>query len=1428
MNHSNRFSFFPLSFILIISLIPLIFAGYPIISQSQREAVPINESLRSVEGVYSVFPFVDCSLIPNRYGGFGHCNDFVADFCIDKQLDLSRSIIPLNSEEKNEMRSILAKLKSADDSIIAMKNKLFSSLVKKNCTYENLILSSQLKHVLSLNGISLVFDYLFYKYFKTNPINFYDYSLRVTYSCEGIEVPIVSDLIDILVDFVISFDRYLEYQTSAYQNAAEALNSLFDLVIKQADSLYYEGAGYSNYSTSAYKFYNERIKSFIYKSNQNQIEPTQSDLNSRDFSSYFIYVRNISKKVSSERVNKLSNCEIAVMSSPQYIIAFNYLIDLYREIQEARATLRSDYDVAKSEATQKFIDAQTRYNILMNEKYWLVNQPIVAYALNSSQETTMQEGLIVPSDSLMQMKELLYGSGSSISVKNLLDAANKDTDDQVIFYYSKGIEKFRKATELSKFAINNSYKIEVESDNVLISLNEKVRYKLEYAHNNLTKYPVYDIASASAYELLNNKYHAAASIYNNYNPSNTTKGERIVQLYNAALMLDEVISFASIKSSDIIELKKKSFKEALDELNATIKKAQMDEIDITAELQLLNSKTLLLGMNVNNVSFLEDSLNALIQAKEAIYSKAELMYSDLPSLRARIYSIINSISPYMNTNQYRTTIDQIDRIYFIDGSFNPNRCLGNYKSIKNNYSAVLEELNKNAASLLSTYLSNKYSAKTLFDTTPQVDSYTNITTYLEIKNDLSLSTNSQVVVQVRGIPYEVNSIIESEIPGIYAIKNKDYVSIYFPTINKTTNYLLKIKSYIKPSTLVSKKTERLVLTNERLTEKITYEIDSIYDIDSLILTDNYWADECSVFMNNRMQTIRSYSNLSILLSNVKTGKQSIYATCTKNNPITYSASGFTSSDNKISYTLQIKSNYEDLNDVDYVLEIMGSADEIQSDSIRVYDSKGQITKNFQFYRSGDKYYAKWFIPILSSEYQNYTVSYVTTDIVSYYSKLKSEIENISTSESIDVSSYIRDATYRASRGKYDEAINSLDKAKKEISQIRTQRSENLSLTERLDKLNNKILQLKNKSNEIYSIAINLSLSDINVEVARQIAEFEADSQLARNYLAKGDIANAKSLISKLEKLVSSTKIDNSIYAKEKKLLDSLIQAERKVVSIGKFTDISSQVERLNKIKSSISLVEPATAVQDYYTALINLNNAFNLINEINSDIENSSIQINAQLEAKLKISKEVLNKWKNNNKIIVNAFSIDKNSPIKSIPESIEILNKINITDSLVNELNILYSKLNGYKLDERIINIAEFEELDSKTDKIQKDIEYYEKLVDQYKSASNEIIKDAGLIFEEKLNKGSANEKKKVVDLQPILSYAKELHSAGMYLNSIMLTQYARNELISIPSNEATIDLTLLVYFGIVIIAIAIILKIISRKEPPKIERKIEKIKLD
>lgn len=1426
MNNSDRLSSFLFSLIIAILFFQLTFAGYPIVSQSQREAVPINESLRSVGGVYSNFPFVSCSLIPAKYGGFGHCNDFVADFCIDKELDLTRSIVPLTSEERNEMKSILAKLESADDSTTAMKNKLLNSLVKKNCTYKLSPFFGLSTHVLELDDLSLTFNY---DEFKSSPIKIGVYSIRIERSCEGFELPFISDFVDLLVDFVISFESYLGYQTSAYQNSGDALNGMFDLVTQQADSLYYEGAGYSNYSTSAYKFYNEKIKSFIYKSNQNQVEPTQSDLDSGDFSAYFIYVKNISQKVSLERTNKLSNCEMAVMSSPQYIVAFNYLIDLYREIQEARATLRSDYDVAKSESMQKFIDAQTRYDILMREDYWKVNQPITVYSLNISQETTMQEGLIVPSDSLMQMKELLYGSGSSISVKNLLDAADKDTEDQVMFYYSKGIEKFRKATELSKFAINNSYKIESISDRVLASLNEKVRYKIEFAYNNLTKYPVYDMSSASAYNLLNDKYQTASSLYNNYNPANTTKGERIVQLYNASLMLDDVIIISSKKASDVAELKKKSLKDALDELNSTIKKAQADGIDVTAETQLLSSKALLLGMDVNNVTFIDESVSSLIQAKDSIYSKAELVYSDLPYMRSRIYSILSSLSIYVDTYKYASKLDQIDKTYFVEGGFSPTKCLGSYKSIKGNYSSVLEDLNKNAASLLSIYLSNKYSSKTTFDTAPQVDSFANMTTYLEIKNDLSLGSSSQVIVQVRGMPYELNSIVESDFPGIYAIKEKDYVSIYFPNVNANTTYVLKIKSYMKPASLVSKETERLVLTNERLTDKITYVINSTYDINSLILADAYSADSCYVSMNNRMQIVKSYSNLSISLSDVKTGKQTIIATCTRNNPINYSASGFTSSDNKISYNLQIRSNYEDLSNVDYVLEIMGSADEIQSDSIRVYDSKGQIPQNFQFYRSGDKYYAKWFIPIISSEYLNYSVSYATTDIVSYYSKLKSEIENLSSSESVDVSTYLRDAAYRASRGKYDEAINSLDKAKKEISQAQLQRIENASLTERLNKISSQISKLKNKSSEIYAIATNLSISDVSVEVAKQISEFEANEQSARNYLLKGDIVNAKSIVSQLERMVSSTKIDNAIYSKEKKVLDALSQSERRIVGLGKFMDISQQIGKLNEVKSHVSLIGPATAIQDYHTALINLNNAFNLINEINSDIENSSTQLNVKLEDKLKASKEAIDTWKKKKQTILNAFSIDGNSSIKSVPDSVkELLVKINTTDVMLNELNVLYSKLKGYEIDERISNLNEFDELDYRLQNVTGDIEYYERLVDQYKSASNEILKDAGAIFEEKISKGSESEKKKVIELQPILSSAKEMYSSGKYLNSMMLMQYARDELLSIPSGEQVLDLTLFIYLAIVIITVLLIYKIVSKKEPPKMERKIEKVKLD
>ncbi|MCS7109236.1 MAG: hypothetical protein NZ903_00350, partial [Candidatus Micrarchaeota archaeon] len=843
------------------------------------------------------------------------------------------------------------------------------------------------------------------------------------------------------------------------------------------------------------------------------------------------------------------------------------------------------------------------------------------------------------------------------------------------------------------------------------------------------------------------------------------------------------------------------------------------------------SKAQLLSINVNNISLIDESIDSLLKSKEMLYQRAESMYSDLPLIRGKVYSILNSLQTYASNIvfKYKQRIDSLDRTYFIENRFLPEKTLGNYKMLLSSYSSVLNELNEQASSLLSIYLANNYKARTVYESLPEVDSFVNMTTYVELRNDLQLSSNSQVVVKLYGIPFALNTVVESDVAGVYAIKEKDYVSIYLPSVREKTNYVLRLKSYTKPATLVSREAKRISLTNEKLIEEIVYTIESNYNLDYLQLRDEYYADGCSVQMNNRVQTVRTLSNLTILLSNVQTGRQKITATCSLNNPITYSTSEYKSLDNKISYIFKLKSNYADLTNVTYVLEIMGAADHIDSTSVRVYDSKGQVPERFEFYRKGDKYYAKWHIPLLTTEYMEYTVSYITTDIVSNYKTTKLGIENISASEGIDVSNYLTDAEYKATRGRYDEAMNSLDRAMKEINKVRSERSENASLSERLNKISQHISQLKNRSNDMYLYALNLSIPDVNVELSKQIAEFESNEKIAKSYLMKGDLSNAKSVISQLERMVSSNKIDNAIYSKEKKLYDRLSSIEKKIMGLGKVTDVSMFVEKLNEVKSHFSGVAPSVANQDYFTALSNLHNVTYLLDQLESNFENISIKMNADLDVKLKNSKETIDLWKKKKQSFLSALSIEKDSPVQTLPSSVqEIFRKINETDVKVAELNNLYSTLKDAKLNERIERLDRFEDLNKMTEKIISDMDYYTKTIEQYKKTSAEILRDVGQTFELKLTTGSDAEKRRAMELQPIFASAKESYNQGKYLNSILMAQYLRDQLAKAPKAQETFDLSLIIYVIIVALGGLIIFNVLSRKEPPKSERRIEKLKLD
>jgi hypothetical protein len=316
---------------------------------------------------------------------------------------------------------------------------------------------------------------------------------------------------------------------------------------------------------------------------------------------------------------------------------------------------------------------------------------------------------------------------------------------------------------------------------------------------------------------------------------------------------------------------------------------------------------------------------------------------------------------------------------------------------------------------------------------------------------------------------------------------------------------------------------RVSLSETQLIESLTYSLNSQFDIDSIRLEDDYSADQCFAKMDGRTQEILSSSNLTIMLTNLKKGKSTLLVTCITYKPLEVRSLNYTTSENKVSYSFGIKSNTGTLNDFYYVLEI-GPAAEIISDTIKVYDPDGKIADKFQFYKSGDKYYAKWFISVLPEDYIYYTVEYSTTDIVSYYSKIKQEVENLSNSEGVDVTNYINNAKYYASRGNYNSAIDQLDKAKKQISNIQMQKIENASLNERLNKINLYLSDLKNKSNQIYNLSTTLSLPSISTEIAKQIAGFDSDITQAKAYMDRGDIQNAKSIISKLEKTLSSSSI----------------------------------------------------------------------------------------------------------------------------------------------------------------------------------------------------------------------------------------------------------------------------------------------------------------
>ena len=1364
---------------------------YQPLDKQKRDNVPTNLSLRSITSI-AEFPYTSCSDIPLSYND--RCGDFVEDMNFVYRQPIKGFIeIYLTPEEQSIFQKELNLLDQSDVSLSQMKKIWFAKVrdFDPNCSIS--IVESPINfQKFTFEGISILIPVV-------HPVRF------MTDEC--ITDPLAILISDLFQGLFNDYNRIISYESNSFNNAANALNQLVKDVAMQADSLYYEGGGYLNYSTNANIYYNT-IKSILVNKSK---DPR--------FLSYLL-IANTSFKLNTN--SRFNQNEMSIMNSQDYVNAFTFFVDLYRNITYERAKLKENYNSLEVLAEQSCYAAEIKLKYLSDNKYYLINEEVVA-KLNDSQTTSLDFETNVPSNNIDLINELVYGSGSFLGGKVLISNAKKDVSNQAMFFYATGIEKLSKAISQCNQSIFLSEKTEEYVDSIFEQYESLVKYKLEVANKALADYKVYSEQTAAVSNLLNEKYNNASEIYYNYNPNNTTKGERVYQLYNALLLLEEVYKGSQLKASDLLIEKKSILKNSLEKLNETIKKGKKDEIDVYDAEQLLKTKSDLLSYSNINISYLDSSIQEVNNMIDRIYTTAEIKYFYLMDERKKIYSTLNSLSKYIDISDYTQKIQKYEK-YISGNKFDRIKTLGSYLIIKNEYENIILDMNKNASSILSSYLSKTAIASTSFNSSLTVDKYVSITTHLEINNDLYLSASVPIKIKLKNIPIGENIKVDSDLVGVYVVKEGEDIIVSLPNISERKSYIFVLSSIAKPVTSI-REISRISLSDSQLVEKLTFNLNSQFDIDSIRLEDSYSADQCFATMNGKTQNILSSNTLTIMLSNVKKGKNTLSVTCITNKPLEVTSLDYTTIENKISYKFGIKSNIGTLNDFYYILEI-GPAAEVVFDTIRVYDPDGKIADKFQFYKSGDKYYAKWFISILPTDYIYYTIEYSTTDIISYYSKVKQEVENLSYSEKIDVSDHLNNAKYHASRGNYNSALSQLDKAKKKITEMQMQKILNASLNEKLNKIIVYTSYLKNKSNEIYNFSTMLSLPSIATEVAKQIANFDSEISQVKEYLSSGDMQNAKSLISKLEKSLSSTSIANPIYDKQTKLQKDLYSLINKIRNIEQFTDTSSLSEMINEINSKLMLIAPAVESQDYYTALSSLQEVNSIKDKLESEFENKSANISIIFDNKLKNAKFLVDSWKKQKASIINSLTIDKDSPVKLNQET--ILNLINETDEIISTLNYLYQKLNKYSLDEKISNIQELYEIDNLTQASSNKVAYLTQLVERYKQSSAETIKDIGTMMQQKLESGSMEEKKNVQELQPLFASAKDYYNSGKYLNSLVLTDYIRSKLLTPSPIEKTLDLSIIIYVTLVLISIAILFLVFSKKKPPKEERKLEKLKLD
>jgi hypothetical protein len=1379
----------------------LIIAMFLIVNAALYD-IPSNESMRGLNFFKTDARF-QCDNIDfvNRFFGDSGCYGVIDALCMENtETDVSSINISFqNDEERQVFSDVIAKLDRAE---------------KKHKE------AMQRRETLFINLGELILNVCGVKVPSTDtPLHMMVGNVPIAEGCF-----IASSIYD------YDASQVVETEAEAIKEAAEGMNELTEILKDASDELYWAGAPYENYSGEALSTY-IAVKDFTRMANYHFSDSAGSGASgvsafAKRWSSLYFTMEDLHEADK----NNITSCAVSkflteTLDDKGIVPA---AVDFYRRVKGAHQQMLLEYNQSRYELNTQFEMANNELKELKNAGYYNISKDDVEIFMNYSQMFKNYTGKLktliqvdVPVEKLNRLDSLLNDEGIDGSVAQIRKETDK-LDSTKQFYLAKAIEKQKLARNNLAIILQDLSMIKNET----IQMRDDAKVLADVARTKALKtlesYPQSDISSYLKSEA-NERIEEADAII--VNLSAKGEGYQFKDYIAAISKYNEATAYLS-KEGSSREVILKEIDLLFSEFKRANTSAVIDGISVETENIPVSSLEALAKLQMKDLEYIKVQMRNIT---DTIYLKAKYKYSYLDKKRLEIFDELKLMkeTDAATARELSNALTQYEK-FVVNNSYDPRLAIGNFSNIDSLLMKIDNQLAATKTQALESYLSRNAKVTKIFQTAVSVDSNSNVTYLIEIINDLKLGSNESIKVSVTGVRGGPGATI-SKPDGTYirfAEEGKG-IDILFTRLDVgPAQYRFNITSEAIIAKTTQRKEERLRFDETLLERRMDLTIDSLENVKAIYNeTLPIKTDVCEASIRGKTLPVTLTSGELSVAFNAEKGENLLSIICRSYKPLSItehdqSVVELNESKSQVTYYVRVSSRVGEIEDVIPYITIEG---ELDRNTIKVYDDiSNTIASNLTFKKIGENTIVSWYIPFLTNEGREYKITYQLDDMKRYLDAMRVSLSESAKAESIDISTQLEKARRSTSLGRYDEAFETLQEAKRTMEAERILRLEKNTIISKLTNISSSFETLENQSLNFTRIGF----GEITLEIDKKASDFSIKRKEIERAVNENKTDEAFKLLKELEKISSSLTVEDILSKRANKMYNDLSDLKKDFFVLNKAITVTDEIENIETLEEKFANVSSAIKEGNTLTAALLMNEFEEELKNIRNDRDNITSSLTYEAQSLLDEIKNYNNTWKKKRQELLNMIDISSDSPVASNSQfqkqKEEIESLITDTDRLLAEGNEFYTSLKNIltkkDIDTLLNNLDNIKTQKEKLSRLNASVSYSEKLSTNLKMNTRAALDATKIVLAARAKNASKEELTRLETVAGYVNKAGKLFEEGKYLDSLAYISYA-NEKLKVQEKEGfLIDPMLIVAVIICIAATIAALSLLNKgKEKPE-----------